>query len=945
MLRWLANLVSVQEKRAFHGETVVLFALFVAAARLLLEFFLVGYHQIQAATDMLVYASWYALCFFAFGLPVRLLAPPPWEQRINVVLVGLFLGITPPLLDVLVGGWGEVVIGDRGFAYSYIRDFPQGWVWSMVDPARQMPVGEGLSLWGATLLSGTYLWLRTRSPWRAVLGLLVAYATCMFMGGMLPTLAFWLHERYWPEAKVTTLIVATQLAALLALYLTVYRPPLGLRVAARFVHALPLIGMVLVGYAWIRPLDFQVTQVVLLVSLCGVMTIVQNDHWDDAEEHPDRPPRVATHDLVIVHFAWLAATLLLYVQGSVLAVVTTIYGVASYLYNSRLYRGKRYFPANLKLEGLWGGSAFMLGVLAAAVPGLADHAAARVDGARLTSTMENLPFSWRYGPDVAVAAFLAFGGWSLLASLKDEKDTETDADLGAQTVFTLGRRRGFPAQTISRGVRGVALACLLIAAWAPLLIARSDVGHALVMSALALPIALYRGKVASDDFRARLVLLAVLLCVLASGVSASAPAPSASLDAPMAVTEPLPDGAGRTVLEPVVEDTRPVAIPGPAIDPDTDETRTPREALERLGARETAGARSDYGRAVELEGPILELFPTSVLEVQAAVREARRGGMAIRVRGRGHSTNGGSVARAGELSIVTTRMRGICRTSEESVTVDAGVAVVHVDRFLEPYGLHLRVSNDGPAGPSVGGYVSAGGFGALSHEHGGLWSQVRTITLVDGTGALRVLTPSDDAFRWVFGSVGQLGVIVSVEMNVLVTPAEGARAFPVGRCEAIPERAGEAREGYTPVHAWWTLMVEPARFEEARLALAQIQERHASGLHWVAPYRYDIVHRGVYAPLVTPISGDVVACGIWIVSSEAEHRAARAEIDQIEAEVEAMARSHGFRRYLSAERSVGPAAWRANLGEETYDRLRVLKGTLDPDHLFGRGVVFEAPSD
>jgi FAD/FMN-containing dehydrogenase len=631
-------------------------------------------------------------------------------------------------------------------------------------------------------------------------------------------------------------------------------------------------------------------------------------------------------------------TLLLYAQGSVLAVPTTVYGVASYLYNSPLYRGKRYFPANLKLEGLWGGSAFLLGVLAAAMPQLADLGSARVDGARLTSTMERLPFSWRYGPDVAVAALLAFGGWSLLASLKDEKDVEIDAELGVQTLFTLGRRRDVSAEVVARWVRGVALACLLIAAWAPLAIARSDAAHAIVMSLLALPIALYRGRIASHDFRARLVALSVLLGVLAHGLSGSA-APVGPSDEPTPPEAPL---AAPPRLEPVAAMAPGSSVSAPL--PPLDETVRPRQALERLGARETAVARSDYGRAIELDGPILEISPTSVLDVQSAVRQARRGGMAIRVRGRGHSTNGGSVAREGELSIVTTRMRRVCRTSDESVTVDAGVAVVHVDRFLAPYGLRLRVSNDGPAGPSVGGYISAGGFGSLSPEYGGLWSQVRSVTIVDGTGAQRVLTPSDDAFRWLFGSVGQLGVIIAAEMNVVVVPRQDAPSFPVGRCESIPYSRAEEQEGQTPVHSWWTLMVEPGRFEEARSALAEIQERHASGLHWVEPYRYSILHREIRAPLVTPVSGDVVACGIWIASSIDEHRAARAQIDQIEAEVEAMARAHGFRRYLSAERSVGPAVWRANLGEEIYDRFRLVKASFDPDHLFGRGVVFDPPT-
>lgn len=507
MLRWLANLITLQEKRAFHGETVVLFAIFVGSMRLLFENLLVG-HQGQVARDFVIETTWYVLCFFVYGLPVRLLAPPPWQRRVNVVLIGLFLGFLPPVIDVLVGGWGHVIVRQGGFGYSYVWNFPEGWSWSMLDPEK-VSLGEGIVLWATVVLTAVYLWIRTESVGRALAGLGLAYLACLTMGALVPTFASALGERYWPEARIASVVVVVQWASILALYFGVYRPSVGRRLLARSVHVLPLLGVALVGYAWIRELDLHVVEVLGLVGLGGVVTVLENDHWDDPEEHPDRPERVARADLVVVYFVALAAAMMLFAESSLLAVILAIYGVASFLYNSPLYRGKRYFPANLKLEGLAGGAAFLFGMIGAASP--------------LVPRPDELPFPTRFGGAAPIAALLAFAGWSALASLKDEKDVEADTRTGTQTVFTLLGRRGTPVAVVAGRVRAAALVCLLAAAWLPSWVGRSDPTHALAMSVLALPIALHRGADPSRSFAWRLVLLAVLLGVLAHGASRTVP--------------------------------------------------------------------------------------------------------------------------------------------------------------------------------------------------------------------------------------------------------------------------------------------------------------------------------------------------------------------------------------------------------------------------------------
>lgn len=375
----------------------------------------------------------------------------------------------------------------------------------------------------------------------------------------------------------------------------------------------------------------------------------------------------------------------------------------------------------------------------------------------------------------------------------------------------------------------------------------------------------------------------------------------------------------------------------------SDDALSPTQVLEdALGATRRTSARGDYGRFREVDAEAWELNLRSVADTQRAIRAARRGGIVVRMRGRGHSMNGHSIPREGELQLKTEELRSLCRVSEDEVRIGAGVAMVHADRFLYDYGLRLLVRNDGPPGPSVGGYISAGGFGGNSRTHGGLWSQVSSVELVDGRGEVRTFTPEDEAFGYLFGSVGQLGAIVGATMKVAPAPQSpaSAGALEVGDCARVPLREEERNDGYFPIHYWWTFMTPTARTEQARAALTAIKDRYADEVYFLPDYTYPIPHFGVHAPIVSPVAGDIAALGIWVRVDEGDVEASRETIEAIEAEVSELAQREGYRRYLSAELSTGPAVWQSNLDDATYQALAALKGELDPGHLFGRGQVF-----
>jgi hypothetical protein len=106
--------------------------------------------------------------------------------------------------------------------------------------------------------------------------------------------------------------------------------------------------------------------------------------------------------------------------------------VASVVYNYPFYRARDYFPANLKIEGLWGATSFLIGWLSAreSLPPSAVKTTV-AEGAALSAL----------DADSAIAAFLIFGGFSLLSALKDQKDIELDTRSKTQTLYTFAARK------------------------------------------------------------------------------------------------------------------------------------------------------------------------------------------------------------------------------------------------------------------------------------------------------------------------------------------------------------------------------------------------------------------------------------------------------------------------------------------------------------------------
>ena len=196
-------------------------------------------------------------------------------------------------------------------------------------------------------------------------------------------------------------------------------------------------------------------------------------------------------------------------------------------------------------------------------------------------------------------------------------------------------------------------------------------------------------------------------------------------------------------------------------------------------------ALSARAEGAPLGRPDVVVAATSDEEVAATLRVANRHGVPVVPWGGGSGSQGGSVPTQGGIVLDLTGLDRVVEVDETSltVTVEAGVNGLRLERELNERGLMLPHYPASVDLATVGGYVAARGSGVLSTRYGKIEDLVLSLRVALPTGELIDTVPvprhavGPELTQLFIGSEGTLGVVTRATLQVVPFPAR--RRFEV----------------------------------------------------------------------------------------------------------------------------------------------------------------------
>lgn len=202
--------------------------------------------------------------------------------------------------------------------------------------------------------------------------------------------------------------------------------------------------------------------------------------------------------------------------------------------------------------------------------------------------------------------------------------------------------------------------------------------------------------------------------------------------------------------------------------------------------------------------PRAVLRPESVGDVARIVQYAHERNLPVAMRGRGHSAYGQTLVEGGVV-IDSSSLDRVVGVSGNAIEVEAGASLGTVVRAAFEAGLAPPVTS-GCSMLSVGGWISVGGVGGASFQHGAFIDHVIELQVVTGDG--RVITCSagrePELFAMTLGGMGQCGLIVRAKLQLTTAPGQfTSRTIEYDSLEAFlgdQERFVDIEE----IHRLWT---------------------------------------------------------------------------------------------------------------------------------------------
>ncbi|WP_328522943.1 hypothetical protein [Kribbella sp. NBC_00359] len=201
---------------------------------------------------------------------------------------------------------------------------------------------------------------------------------------------------------------------------------------------------------------------------------------------------------------------------------------------------------------------------------------------------------------------------------------------------------------------------------------------------------------------------------------------------------------------------------------------------------------------------------------------------------------------------------------------------------------------------------------------------MRELVVVTGGGELLTLYPEDDCFRWFFGSMGQLGIVVQVTLDIV--PSLGTDGvYPVGMSGRVP-----ATSAGHPKQLWWYVFTSADRWQELKMAVRRIGIRHSGVWQGWPAFDYPIAFRNFNPPLLYRRQESIVCVGVY--GDQKGGAWDWQQVRSLDREFIEWSRSEPDTwLHVSTHLTFEDFDFRAHFGDETMKKFAAVKRMCDPN--------------
>lgn len=302
--------------------------------------------------------------------------------------------------------------------------------------------------------------------------------------------------------------------------------------------------------------------------------------------------------------------------------------------------------------------------------------------------------------------------------------------------------------------------------------------------------------------------------------------------------------------------------------------------------------------------------PDTTEKAGLILKKAHKENTRVRIKGRGHSMNRSSLPVKNEIVLVTEKLNHYTTKSKESIIVGSGVTLYSLNHWLKQRGYQLPVENDGMLGPSVGGFIAAGGIGTASKKYGGFWNNVKQVTMINNEGKVETLTPGHKKFNWLFGSMGKLGLITEAELSIVKSHEVATSKYTLnesGNIEEYWQKDPTEKKAHEQVYKrgglyWFTLIAPAGNKDRLIEILKNIESKHSATLRYIPNYIWHIKKGNFTPPLIYPQHTDLVCVGIWGYARDKDKTVVKEKVMAIESDImQVIKENPAIRRYIQSE--------------------------------------------